>query len=152
MGIIENLVELHDMCLTKITLFTRCICVYTYIEIYINRIFRCFFMYFSCLACIFMHVTGETFGKSHCSPCFRSSECVYFWILLSFWNKRKISFPIVFSVPGFSHKVSIFLRFSQLFLDFARKKSVEFLKIQVENSLSLLFFYYFPILAFKILC
>lgn len=110
-------------------------CIYA--NIY-TLIFCCFLMCFSCLTYIFMHqlpLTGETFEKSWCSLTFRSSKymSIIMYCFLYEKKKRRISLPVVFSVPGFSHQVSSSLRFMHLFLDFVRKKSVEFLKIQKAN-------------------
>ena len=108
---------------TKITLFIHCICMDFLLFLHV---------FFVCCMYFYTSLTVETFGKSWCFPSFRSS--VYISIIVHcFTSERRISFPVVFSVPGFSHQVSSSLRFTDLFLDFARKKSVEFLKIQKAN-------------------
>lgn len=78
-------------------------------------------------------LTGETFGKSWCSTSFKSSKYLSIIIYYFPYKKKRMSLPVVFSVPQFSHEVSSSLRFMQLLLDSARKKSVEFLKIQKAN-------------------
>lgn len=106
--IIKNLSELHDTWLTKITLFTHCIYTYIYIEIYTYDFLPFFHVAF--MSWIHFPASFTSYRRSfweklvEASLDLRFSAHISMLVHPSLLKPKRISFPVVFSVPGFNHQ------------------------------------------------